>query len=250
MDANEQVEEALRNVLDDEGLDAKEVLAALVRTLADRHVRAKLRQWQEQINGEYAALIGSRPADDQNAALVYRRIFAQLDRTLDTFDKGLDQIAPATEISDRPGSLPETDVAVPEAFRDTDLPESLQKVLAQAMHKSRAERLLEKRDLTQAPISLTGWRHRAGGAHVTLVETVRQDRAKHLTIFDQEFTERVGRRRQVRRFSLTFRTLSVPQMARRLEKAGFEVRALLGDYHGGSWDARAEVWVILATRPA
>jgi hypothetical protein len=39
-------------------------------------------------------------------------------------------------------------------------------------------------------------------------------------------------------------------MARRLEKAGFEVRALLGDYHGGPWDARAEVWVILATRPA
>ena len=99
-------------------------------------------------------------------------------------------------------------------------------------------------------ISLAGWRQRAGGAHVTLVETVRQDRTKHLTIFDQEFTERVGRRRQVRRFSLTFRTLSVPQMARRLEKAGFEVRALLGDYHGGPWDARAEVWVILATRPA
>jgi len=99
-------------------------------------------------------------------------------------------------------------------------------------------------------ISLTGWRHRAGGAHVTLVETVRQDRTRHLTIFDQEFTERVGRRRQVRRFSLMFRTLSVPQMARRLEKAGFEVRALLGDYHGAAWDARAEVWVILATRPA
>jgi SAM-dependent methyltransferase len=97
-------------------------------------------------------------------------------------------------------------------------------------------------------ISLTGWRNRPGGAHVTLVETVRQDRAKHLTIFDQEFTERVGRRRQVRRFSLTFRTLTVPQMARRLEKAGFEVRALLGDYHGGPWDDRAEVWVILATR--
>jgi len=83
---------------------------------------------------------------------------------------------------------------------------------------------------------------------VTLVETVRQDRPRHLTIFDQEFTERVGRRRQVRRFSLTFRTLTVPQMARRLEKAGFEIRALLGDYRGGPWDARADVWVILATK--
>jgi SAM-dependent methyltransferase len=98
-------------------------------------------------------------------------------------------------------------------------------------------------------VSLTGWRKQTGGAHVTLVETVRQDRARHLTIFDQEFTERLGRRRQTRRFSLTFRTLSVPQMKRRLEKAGFEVTALLGDYRGGAWDARAEVWVILAKRP-
>jgi SAM-dependent methyltransferase len=97
-------------------------------------------------------------------------------------------------------------------------------------------------------ISLTGWRNRAGGAHVTLVETVRQDRARHLTIFDQEFTERVGRRRQIRRFSLMFRTLTVPQMAKRLEKAGFQVQALLGDYHGAAWDKRAEVWIILATR--
>ena len=97
-------------------------------------------------------------------------------------------------------------------------------------------------------ISLTGWRNRPGGAHVTLVETVRQDRARHLTIFDQQFTERVGQKRKVRRFSLTFRTLSVPQMAKRLEKAGFEVRALLGDYHGAPWDKRAEVWIILATR--
>lgn len=98
-------------------------------------------------------------------------------------------------------------------------------------------------------ISLTGWRNRRGGAHVTLTETVRQDRARHLTIFDQEFTERHGRTRRVHRFSLTFRTLSVPQMVRRLAKAGFEVTALLGDYRGGPWDPRAEVWIILA-RPA
>ena len=97
-------------------------------------------------------------------------------------------------------------------------------------------------------ISLTGWKNRRGGAHVTLVETVRQDRARHLTIFDQEFTERIGRRRQTRRFALTFRTLSVPQMARRLENAGFEITALLGDYRGAPWDSRAEVWIILARR--
>jgi hypothetical protein len=38
-------------------------------------------------------------------------------------------------------------------------------------------------------------------------------------------------------------------MTRRLEKAGFEVNALLGDYRGGPWDPRAEVWMILARRP-
>jgi SAM-dependent methyltransferase len=98
-------------------------------------------------------------------------------------------------------------------------------------------------------VSLRGWRRSSGGAHVTLVETVRQDRARRLTIFDQEFTERNGRRTQVHKFSLTFRTLTVPQMVRRLEKAGFAITALLGDYRGGPWDTRAEVWVILATRP-
>ncbi len=98
-------------------------------------------------------------------------------------------------------------------------------------------------------VSLKGWRGGRGGAHVTLVETVRQDRARRQTIFDQEFTERQAGRRRVHRFSLAFRTLSVPQMTRRLEKAGFEVTAVLGDYQGGPWDPRAEVWMILARKP-
>jgi ubiquinone/menaquinone biosynthesis C-methylase UbiE len=97
-------------------------------------------------------------------------------------------------------------------------------------------------------VSLKGWRRQPGGAHVTLTESVRQDRKRGLTIFDQEFTERRGRDARTRRFSLAFRTLSVPQMARRLEKAGFEVTALLGDYRGREWDPRAEVWVILARK--
>ena len=101
----------------------------------------------------------------------------------------------------------------------------------------------------QKRLSLKGWRTRRGGAHVTLVETVRQDRARRLTIFDQEFTERRGTTRRVHRFALTFRTLSVPQTVRRLEKSGFEITALLGDYRGGPWDPRAEVWVILAKNP-
>ena len=83
---------------------------------------------------------------------------------------------------------------------------------------------------------------------VTLVESVRQDRRRKLTIFDQEYVERRGRNRTIHRFALTFRTLSVPQVARRLERAGFAVQSILGDYQGGPWDARADVWVIIAKK--
>jgi ubiquinone/menaquinone biosynthesis C-methylase UbiE len=83
---------------------------------------------------------------------------------------------------------------------------------------------------------------------VTLVESVRQDRRRKLTIFDQEYVERRGRVRTIHRFALTFRTLSVPQMARRLEKAGFAIQAILGDYQGGPWDERADVWVVIAKK--
>ena len=98
-------------------------------------------------------------------------------------------------------------------------------------------------------VSLKGWRGRRGGTHITLVETVRQDPARGRTMFDQEFVERRGRRTRRHRFSLAFRTLSVPQMTRRLERAGFEISALLGDYRGGAWDPRADVWIILARKP-
>ena len=36
-------------------------------------------------------------------------------------------------------------------------------------------------------------------------------------------------------------------MTRRLERAGFEITALLGDYRGGRGIARADVWIILAS---
>jgi SAM-dependent methyltransferase len=94
--------------------------------------------------------------------------------------------------------------------------------------------------------SLEGARGRH--SHLRLIESVRQDRARGLTIFDQEYIERRGRERRSHRFSLTFRTLSVRQMTRRLERAGFTIQAVLGDYQGGPWDDRADVWVILATR--
>jgi SAM-dependent methyltransferase len=94
-------------------------------------------------------------------------------------------------------------------------------------------------------VSLAG---RKGRGHVRLTESVRQDRRKGLTIFDQEYEERRGGRSTVKRFSLTFRTVSVPQMRRRLEAAGFRIDAVLGDYDGGPWDDRADVWVMLARR--
>jgi len=93
-------------------------------------------------------------------------------------------------------------------------------------------------------VSLRGRRNAASS--LTLVESVRQDRRRKLTIFDQEYIERRGRTRRVHRFALTFRTLSVPAMVARLEAAGFSIHAILGDYQGRPWDARADVWVILA----
>ncbi|MGE0703095.1 MAG: class I SAM-dependent methyltransferase [Vicinamibacterales bacterium] len=88
----------------------------------------------------------------------------------------------------------------------------------------------------------------AGGAHLTLVESVRQDPRGHLTTFEQRYVRRVGRTVTERTFELTFRTLPVKKMIGRLERAGFKVDRVLGDYRGRPWDERAEVWIILATR--
>ena len=88
----------------------------------------------------------------------------------------------------------------------------------------------------------------AGGAHLTLIESVRQDRRRRLTTFEQRYLERRGRSTREHRFSLTFRTLSVRQMTRRLERAGFTVEAVLGDYRGRPWDERSDVWIIMARR--
>ena len=105
---------------------------------------------------------------------------------------------------------------------------------------------LPRWDEYQRRTSLSG-RHGRGGT-LTLVESVRQDQARRLTIFDHEYVHRKGSRREVHRFSLTFRTLSVRQLTNRLERAGFRVDVVLGDYRGGPWDERADVWVILASK--
>ena len=91
-------------------------------------------------------------------------------------------------------------------------------------------------------------RGRNGRAHVTLVETVRQDARRRLTTFDQRYLVRIGPQMKEHRFELVFRTLTVRQMAVRLERAGFRVHALLGDYRGKPWDERSDTWIILARR--
>ena len=95
-------------------------------------------------------------------------------------------------------------------------------------------------------VSLRGRNRR--GNQITLIETVRQDHERQLTIFDQEFVERRGRQRETHRFSLAFRTLSVREISHYLENAGFVVDAVLGDYRGRTWSPEADVWIILARR--
>jgi hypothetical protein len=59
---------------------------------------------------------------------------------------------------------------------------------------------------------------------------------------------RKGRTVTTHPFTLTFRTVPVRTMARRLERTGFRVKAVLGDYRGRPWDERADVWIILAEK--
>ena len=92
------------------------------------------------------------------------------------------------------------------------------------------------------------FRGKAGARHLTLVESVRHDRRRRLTTFSQTYIERRGAKKTEHTFDLTFRTLTVPQMVERLERAGFAVDRVLGDYQGRPWDARADVWIILAKK--
>jgi ubiquinone/menaquinone biosynthesis C-methylase UbiE len=93
-----------------------------------------------------------------------------------------------------------------------------------------------------------GLRGTHGDTRLTLIESVRQDPARRLTTFAQKYVERRGSETREHHFDLTFRTLSVPQMTQQLERAGFGVDAVLGDYRGRAWDERADVWIIMARR--
>ncbi len=91
-------------------------------------------------------------------------------------------------------------------------------------------------------------RRRGGTIRISLIESVRQDRSRRLTIFDQEFVEWRDRTRTAHRFSLVFRTVSVRQMTGRLRRAGFAIETVSGDYTGGAWHPEAETWIVLARK--
>jgi SAM-dependent methyltransferase len=91
-------------------------------------------------------------------------------------------------------------------------------------------------------------RGRSAGATITLTETVRQDHRRRLTIFHEEFARTRGRRTERRRFVLTFRTVSVDEMASRLGDAGFVVESISGDYRGRPWTPSAETWLLVARK--
>jgi SAM-dependent methyltransferase len=100
---------------------------------------------------------------------------------------------------------------------------------------------------TRAEVSLIGLSG-PNGRPVTLVESVHQDRARRLTIFEHEFIEGTGRFRRSLRFTVRFRTLRIPAMVRRLTRAGFHVDAIHGGYRGEPWSEEADTWLLLATR--
>lgn len=94
---------------------------------------------------------------------------------------------------------------------------------------------------------LRGWRP-GRKAYLTLVESVRQDRRKGLTVFEQEYVESRAGGKRSQRFTLSFRTLSVAQMASRLERAGLKVRARLGSYDGDPWTKESDTWIVVAEK--
>jgi ubiquinone/menaquinone biosynthesis C-methylase UbiE len=87
------------------------------------------------------------------------------------------------------------------------------------------------------------------GKPVTLVESVHQDRRRRLTTFEHEFLEGTGRARRSLRFTIRFRTIRVPAMIRRLERAGLAIEGTHGGYRGEAWTEEAGTWLIVARKP-
>ena len=109
------------------------------------------------------------------------------------------------------------------------------------------------------------FRGRSGGAEVTLIESVRHDRPRRLTTFDERYVERRGSRLAEKRFSLVFRSVSIDDMQRQLTriglyadkvdgKAGMKTRAALGAYQKSAglkvdcWPSEAVLRSLRSTR--
>jgi ubiquinone/menaquinone biosynthesis C-methylase UbiE len=96
-------------------------------------------------------------------------------------------------------------------------------------------------------VSLVGRMGRTGPL-VTLIESVRQDTSRRLTIFDHEYIVGWGHQREVRQFTVTFRTLPIAAMVRRLARAGLEVDGRLGGYAGQPLVDESDTWLLTATK--
>jgi SAM-dependent methyltransferase len=86
------------------------------------------------------------------------------------------------------------------------------------------------------------------GRPVTLIESVRQDPVKRMTLFEHEFLEGTGATRRSVRFTIAFRTLRVPHMVQRLKRLGFTIEQVAGGYRGEVWSEDADTWLILARK--
>lgn len=92
------------------------------------------------------------------------------------------------------------------------------------------------------------FRGKLGSANVTLRESVRQDRKRGVTIFDEEFTVSRGGVSRRYRFPLAFRSLPMERVLELLTGAGFSVESVAGSYRGKIWTPDSRVWVVLAMR--
>jgi SAM-dependent methyltransferase len=92
------------------------------------------------------------------------------------------------------------------------------------------------------------FRGRLAGRDLTLIESVRQNRRRGLTIFDEEFRTIDKGRLRFHRFSLTFRTLPMETVLERVRRAGFAIDAVHGGYRGDAWRPDSPVWLVIARR--
>jgi hypothetical protein len=90
------------------------------------------------------------------------------------------------------------------------------------------------------------WRQPKGSTRdATLIESVRQDRAKRVTVFRQVYTQRQRSRTIKRDFELCFYTPTMGQLRSQLAAAGFVVEPPR-DYEGRAWHSRSETLVVRA----